>query len=147
MHETLRKFGYPETLVSNFVYWCVVLRPQQVTLGSLVLIAKSDATSFAALPPEAYAELAAVTPAIENGLRSFRHFDRVNYIMLMMVDPQVHFHVLPRYSQPQEYDETVFTDVNWPGPPDLKATVGLEPATRSRLLDDMRGAFARALHH
>ena len=50
-----RKFGHPDSLLRDFDHWVVLLRPGQVTLGSLVLAAKSDAMAFGALPPEAHA--------------------------------------------------------------------------------------------
>src|SRR5918998_2367615 len=58
LNPTIRKFGYPGTLVRELEHWVVLLRPAQVTLGSLVLAAKSDATAFGALPAGAFAELA-----------------------------------------------------------------------------------------
>ncbi len=60
MNETIRKFGYPATLIREYAHWIVLLRPAQPTLGSLVLAAKSDATAFAALEPLAFAELGEV---------------------------------------------------------------------------------------
>lgn len=60
MNATLHKFGYPGTLLHEYRHWCVLLRPAQVTLGALVLAAKSEATSFAALPPEAQIRTAAI---------------------------------------------------------------------------------------
>ena len=43
MNPTIEKFGYPGTLLCEFDHWVVLLRPAQVTLGSLVLAAKGDA--------------------------------------------------------------------------------------------------------
>ena len=43
----------------------------------------------------------------------------VFYLMLMMVDPHVHFHVLPRYREPRMFAGTVFEDFDWPAPPDV----------------------------
>src|SRR3954451_17615170 len=100
MNPTIEKFGYPASLIHELEHWLVLLRPAQVTLGALVLAAKSDATAYADLPREAFAELADVIPAIERALKSFTAYERINYLMLMMVDPNVHFHVLPRYSEP-----------------------------------------------
>ena len=37
--------------------------------------------------------------------------------MLMMVDPDVHFHVLPRYAQSRSFAGLEFRDHGWPGPP------------------------------
>ena len=51
MNPTIDKFGYPATLVREYQHWLVLVRPAQVTLGSLVLAAKSDATAYRDLPP------------------------------------------------------------------------------------------------
>jgi diadenosine tetraphosphate (Ap4A) HIT family hydrolase len=125
-NETMLKFGFPETLVRDYRFWVVLVRPAQVTLGSLVLCAKSDATSFGTLEPDAFAELAKIVPAIERALKRLCDYERINYLMLMMVDPNVHFHVIPRYSQPHVFDNSAFPDTGWPGPPDLKAAMTLD---------------------
>ena len=46
MNETARKFGYPDSVVHEFDHWLVQLRPAQVTIGSLVLVCKDDASRF-----------------------------------------------------------------------------------------------------
>ena len=38
----------------------------------------------------------------------------------MMVDPDVHFHVIPRYAQVQSFEGQEFHDYGWSGPPDFK---------------------------
>ena len=48
-HETLRRFGHPASEVTRYEHWSVLVRPEQVTTGSLVLCALSDATRFGAL--------------------------------------------------------------------------------------------------
>jgi diadenosine tetraphosphate (Ap4A) HIT family hydrolase len=141
MNATLEKFGYPGMLVADYRHWCVLLRPAQVTLGALILGAKSNSTSFAELPPAAYEELAAVTRAVESGLRGFRPFDRINYLMLMMVDPHVHFHVIPRYAAAQKLGSQSFPDPGWPGPPDLKSAPVPDEETRKIILRSLREAW------
>ena len=37
----------------------------------------------------------------------------------MMVDPHVHFHVIPRYATSVVFDNINFADSGWPGLPDL----------------------------
>lgn len=118
-HETLKKFGYPATLIQEYEHWVVVLRPKQATLGALVLIAKSDVVAFSGLPAAAFGELERVTQDIESTLQGRFGYDKINYLMLMMVDPQVHFHVLPRYAAVQTYNGGEFADTGWPGPPTL----------------------------
>jgi len=126
MNPTIEKFGYPATLIKEFDHWVVLLRPAQVTLGSLVLAAKGDATAYSALPRQAFAEQAEVVAAIESALTDFTGYERINYLMLMMVDPNVHFHVLPRYSGPRNWGGLDFADAGWPGPPRLDAAVNLD---------------------
>ena len=90
MNETLRKFGWPATLVTEFDHWVVLARPAQPTLGSLVLAVKSEVTAFGDLPAAAHAELAKATAAIERALGKAVSYSKLNYLMLMMVDPHVH---------------------------------------------------------
>jgi diadenosine tetraphosphate (Ap4A) HIT family hydrolase len=125
MNPTIEKFGYPATLLREFDHWLVLLRPAQVTLGSLVLAAKSDATAYHQLPRVAFAEQADVVAAIETALTEFCAYERINYLMLMMVDPNVHFHVIPRYSEPRDWRGKQFADAGWPGAPELGSAVKL----------------------
>ena len=137
INATIEKFGYPATLVREYEHWLVLLRPAQVTFGSLVLAAKSDATAYGALTEQAFAEQAAVVAAIEGGLAAICHYERINYLMLMMVDPHVHFHVLPRYSGSRSWGGLEFADQGWPGPPDLKSAVMLSPQQINALRDEL----------
>lgn len=142
MNETIVKFGWPDTLVREYAHWLILLRPAQPTLGSLVLAARSDATAFGDLPPEAHAELATVTKAIETALKEAVDYSRINYLMLMMVDPNVHFHVLPRYEGTRSVKGLKIPDAGWPGQPDLGNAVKLDAAQRDALLDWLKPYFA-----
>jgi diadenosine tetraphosphate (Ap4A) HIT family hydrolase len=126
MNPTIEKFGYPATLIKEYEHWIVLLRPAQVTLGSLVLAAKSDVTAFGALPREAFLEQAKAVGAIESALTAFTDYERINYLMLMMVDPNVHFHVIPRYSGSRAWNGIEFPDGGWPGPPRLDGAIKLD---------------------
>ncbi|KKC25339.1 hydrolase [Sphingomonas sp. SRS2] len=125
-NATIEKFGYPATLIRDYHHWVVLLRPAQPTLGSLVLAAKSDATAFGALPPEAHAELAIIIAEIEAALTRAVTYQKINYLMLMMVDPYVHFHVIPRYEGDREYGGVSVTDAGWAGQPALGQAVALD---------------------
>ena len=141
MNATMEKFGWPHTRVREFEHWVVLLRPAQPTLGSLVLAAKSDETAFGRLPAEAHAELNQATMAIETALASFTGYARINYLMLMMVDPHVHFHVLPRYEGTREWGGLSFADAGWPGVPQLGAAVNLDAAQRDALVAELQALF------
>lgn len=133
MNATIAKFGWPATLIAEFDHWVALLRPTQPTLGSLVLAAKSDATAFGDLPAEAHAELKTVTATIEAALTRAVGYAKINYLMLMMVDPHVHFHVIPRYEGTRSGGGLTVADAGWPGQPDLGAAVRPDGA-----LDDLR---------
>jgi diadenosine tetraphosphate (Ap4A) HIT family hydrolase len=141
MNETIRKFCWPETLVREFAHWVVLARPAQPTLGSLVLAAKSEATAFGALDPEAHAELASVTATIERALSAAVGYAKLNYLMLMMVDPHVHFHVIPRYDGARDWNGREFADAGWPKVPDLTQAIALEGAELARLVGWLKIRF------
>jgi diadenosine tetraphosphate (Ap4A) HIT family hydrolase len=142
-NATLVKFGLPATLIADYKHWLVLLRPAQVTLGSLILGAKGEWQAFSQLPPQAFAELAHVTQCIETGLRNFNAYDKINYLMLMMVDPHVHFHVIPRYAKPQRFEEMEFADSGWPGQPNLASAISLAGEAQTRLRDAIRHHWPR----
>lgn len=123
MNETIHRFGYPATLIAEYEHWVVLLRPAQPTLGSLVLAAKSEATGFGELAPEAFAELKRAVADIEAALGSATRYQKINYLMLMMVDPHVHFHVIPRYEGERSACGITVADAGWPKVPALGEAV------------------------
>ena len=139
---TLRKFGYPATTVAETAHWTLLVRPEQPTLGSLVLVCREPVTAFGAVSPAAFTELASVIARIEGALRSFVRYDRINYLMLMMVDPAVHFHVLPRYEGEREHGGLRVPDAGWPGPPALGAAVVPDGAQMRSLVADLQAHWA-----
>jgi len=128
INPTIRKFGHPETLVREYDHWMVLLRPSQVTAGSLVLAAKGEATAYGALPQDAFIEQGVVVADIEATLQRAVAYERINYLMLMMIDPHVHFHVIPRYSGSRSFAGLDIVDLGWPGPPDLASATALDAA-------------------
>jgi diadenosine tetraphosphate (Ap4A) HIT family hydrolase len=142
-HETLLKFNYPQTLLREYQYWAVLLRPKQVTVGSLVLACTEEATQLPAVSPQAFAELKAVTTDIETTLRQLFAFDKINYLCLMMVDKHVHFHVLPRYAAPRTVVGVEFKDPTWPTPPDVTKAVDLTDQQFAELLTHIRSSWPR----
>jgi diadenosine tetraphosphate (Ap4A) HIT family hydrolase len=125
INDTIKKFGYPQTLIKEYDHWVVLVRVAQPTLGSLILAAKSDCTAFGSLPADAFAELAHVTTDIERALSAQVGYEKINYLMLMMVDPHLHFHVIPRYEGSRQWDGLEFVDAGWPKTPDLASAVEL----------------------
>jgi len=143
MNETIRKFGYPTTLVEEYRHWLVLLRPAQPTLGSLVLAAKGEATAFSQLGAEAFGEMERVVRDIESALADAVRFEKINYLMLMMVDPHVHFHVIPRYEGDRSASAVTVRDAGWPKVPALGEAVELAEAQVRQLVEHLKGFWPR----
>lgn len=140
-NPTALKFGYPRTKVAETTHWLVLVRPQQPTFGSLVLVCKEDAQAFSDLTPAAFADLKIAVEGIEALLRGAVGYEKINYLMLMMVDKDVHFHVLPRYDGAREYRGNSFPDAGWPGQAQLASHVALGDDEAAALAADLAGRW------
>ena len=119
VEQTLEKFGGSENIIKEYSHWYLLLRPIQITLGSLVLICKDNVTNFHEISPQSFEEKKQVIQDLETCLSEQFQYDKINYLMLMMVDPAVHYHIIPRYSDAREFEGSSFKDYSWPGPPDV----------------------------
>ena len=138
------KFGDPANRIVQTSHWTVLLRPKQPTLGSLALVCREPVLAFGELSPAAYADLRSNVQRIEQALREVARYERINYLMLMMVDPDVHFHVIPRYEGERTFFGQTYADAGWPGPPQLDAAVTPDEAARDALIALLRQAWNRA---
>ena len=141
INPTLQRFEYPKLLVKDYQHWSVLLRRHQATLGALVLAAKADVNAWPALDAEAFTELAKVTSEIERTLKSSFHYDKINYLMLMMNDPNPHFHVLPRYGRRLTFEGMDFDDPGWPKTPDLASGAMLEDDVAGALMNHLKTSW------
>ncbi|MFV3073228.1 HIT family protein [Niveispirillum fermenti] len=143
-NATMLKFGHPASVVAETAAWSVQVRPQQPALGSLVLVCREPVTAFGQLSPDAFADLQKVVARVEQVLGRFVGYHKINYLMLMMVDPDVHFHVIPRYDGTRDYRGLSFADAGWPGPPALGQAMALDAAVLAALVTDLRALWVDA---
>jgi len=141
VNDTMRKFGYPDTLLVETDRWAVLVRPQQPTLGALVLACREPVQALGQLSPEAFAEMQSLVGRIERGLKAAVRYEKINYLCLMMVDPDVHFHVVPRYSTPRQWESIEFADAGWPAVPNLAKFPALDAAQLATLVAHLRPHF------
>lgn len=123
------KFRLDDLTLHAGRHWVASVRPAQPVPGSLVLSTTHDALSFGEVPPASGTELVELLAAAEGVAREELGAARVNVLCLMMVDPLLHFHVLPRFGAPVELAGRTWVDHGWPGTPELAA----EPATEEEL--------------
>jgi len=130
--DFIKKFRIEELQVIDLENWVLSLRPQQPTLGSMVISLKRECKYLGDLKKQETQELAEVFARTETLLKKCFNYNKINYLALMMIDEQVHFHVIPRYSRKLEFAGIEFSDKNWPGPPSLEA-----PELKSTQLIDL----------
>jgi diadenosine tetraphosphate (Ap4A) HIT family hydrolase len=119
MNATLDRFNYPSSMIRGYAHWVVLVRPGQVTLGSTIIASKSDRTSLGDLLPEQAAELPQVISDFERTVRKLATVTKFNYLALMMIDPNPHFHAIPRYAKEVLFNGTTFSDSAFPKIPDI----------------------------
>ncbi|GAB3663705.1 HIT family protein [Ramlibacter alkalitolerans] len=142
-NATELKFGDPGGRLAQTDCWTLLLRPKQPTLGSMVLVCREPVQALGDVSERAFVELRGLTHAVEAALREVVGYQRINYLVLMMVDRDVHFHILPRYEDGRSFEGVDFPDTGWPGPPALEPAVALDAQTAAALGSKLREALAR----
>ena len=117
LEEFVAKFRSDELSILRNAHWNWSVRPVHSTLGAGVLSLNRFCTSFAEITPEEGASLAAIVKELDGRLKAVFAPQKMNYMMLMMVDVHLHFHVLPRYAEPKEFGGLTWTDSGWPALP------------------------------
>lgn len=117
--EFNKKFKVNEYKIYETKYWIWSIRPHQATLGASILSLKRECPTFAELIYDEFADLNNIIKIVEPSLKISFNYDVINYLMLMMIDKQVHYHIFPRYEKPIEAFGTIWKDENWPTIPKL----------------------------
>lgn len=137
-----KKFMLDRLVIFETEFWIWSLRPQQVTLGSSVLSLKRPAETFIELSDAELIDLRVIATVMEKTLRSIFSYSKINYLMLMMQDNFVHYHIVPRYSEAVYFAESgiTFNDALFPGPPDLSIYHSLDHRTLEKIASILANA-------
>lgn len=100
-------------------YWIASLRPTQPTIGSVVLSLKRSCKSLGEITAAEGSDLPTICHQLERLLVDSLGAEKFNYLALMMVDSQVHFHVIPRYLSQVDFNRKEYIDTAWPKPIDI----------------------------
>lgn len=123
------KFQLDQYTLYETDYWIWSLRPLQGTAGAGVLSLKRECPVLSEVTKEEFSDLENMIGVIEGTLKKVVDYDVMNYLLLMMVDKQVHYHVFPRYEQAVTIKGKEYNDNNWPKPPELAG----EPLTKEEM--------------
>lgn len=144
INATMEKFGWPGTAIHVGEHWVVALRPEQPTAGSVVVICRQPVQSFGAVDAAGMTELGEIVSQTEAMLRRAVDYAKINWMMLMMVDPDVHFHVIPRYDGQRSLAGVTVGDAGWPGPPALGTVERPDPSQQAAMIAALRDAWEAA---
>jgi diadenosine tetraphosphate (Ap4A) HIT family hydrolase len=141
--EFRAKFRVDELLVAKTQAWSWSVRPAQATLGCGILSLNRYAARFSEVTATEMAELAELVASLETALEAVSGYDAINYLMLMMVDHQVHFHVIPRYDGSRRFAGVDWLDPGWPALPALAGQQhGEQPGVLALIRETLRAACA-----
>jgi len=141
LDSTLKDLSFSPHLIKNYTYWYLLLCPKQPTLGSLVLVYKGRSSHYAEISIEAINEQKTILKEIEAVLKHRFNYSQINYQTLMMEDPQVHFHIIPRYENSTTFFNQQYSDPTWPSPPNLNIGIALPEIYHKELLEILRDDF------
>lgn len=114
MTDIHEKFGTEKFEVLETDHWKLVVRHKQITLGSCVAILNRQIGEFGELSRDECADLMSVYSNFEKACRIAFGARQFNYLALMMKDPHLHFHAIPRYPDPVEFNATTWRDEAYP---------------------------------
>jgi len=141
-NTTLKALSSSPNLIKDYAHWYLLLCPKQPTLGSLVLVCKEHISHYSDISLAALNEKKSIIEEIESVLRYRFNYYNINYLMLMTYDPQVHFHIIPRYENAIKYCESEYLDITWPADPDLTNGIQLPEKHHQELLQTLKKDFA-----
>ncbi len=139
LEEFREKFRVDELRVAASSAWTWSVRPDQPTLGAGVLSLNRFAQHLSDVTAEEMADLAGLITKLERVVKETFEHNIMNYLMLMMVDHHVHYHVIPRYDGIRQFAGLEWVDKGWPALPILpdsqhKDQDGVLPAIKNALI-------------
>jgi diadenosine tetraphosphate (Ap4A) HIT family hydrolase len=119
----INKFNLNELIVYQGTFWTWSLRTPHPTLGSSILFLNKPKNSLSEISDEENVEFLKIIKIIEFTLKLEFNYSKINYFCLMMFDPFVHFHIVPRYHTQYSYNNSFYIDDNYPKLPDLNNNI------------------------
>tara|TARA_Y100000741_G_C18206497_1_gene539847 strand:+ start:498 stop:935 length:438 start_codon:yes stop_codon:yes gene_type:complete len=142
MEHILKKFKYPESLIAENNYWYILLRPDQSTYCSMILISKDAKNhSFSNLNINEQEKMFTSLKSIEKVCYEKLKCEKINFLAYMMIDPIVHFHIFPRYKDLRVFENINYYDPGFPGVVDLNHINSINQKHYQLLVLYLRGLF------
>jgi diadenosine tetraphosphate (Ap4A) HIT family hydrolase len=134
----------PVWKIAESPQWAVMLNKEQDLIGRIYLLLKREETDVTAITPQELVELWSVVRQVKRVLGDTFAPDHYNYAFLMNIDPQVHFHVIPRYKDKREFAGGTFVDASFGKHYSTGPAKTLDDAFYNELIALLRQKFANA---
>jgi diadenosine tetraphosphate (Ap4A) HIT family hydrolase len=131
---TIGRYVTEKNLIKKYDNWVLALRPNQITCYSMMLFADSDSEKISDLNSNTLKDLGVIFADVERCIRLISAPLKFNYYSLMLTDPNVHFHIFPRFSDPE-------LDEYWPKMIDLQREVPLDELEMAGRLKKLKDIF------
>ena len=117
LNEFRMKFQVDDLKIVETPSWTWSLRPAQPTLGAGIISLNRYALRLSEVTPSEMGELSELIKTVESTIKNTFNHNIMNYLMLMMVDHHVHYHVIPRYEGVRQFGGLDWVDNGWPALP------------------------------
>jgi diadenosine tetraphosphate (Ap4A) HIT family hydrolase len=136
--EFIDKFRLNDYLLKAIGSWLISVRPQQPTIGCLVLSLNRSCDKLGNIDEQEGIDLVHAFTEVERILYASFMPNKINYLSLMMIDEQVHFHVIPRYKESVYVLGTEYQDRSWPLYPSLEP-LKMNESTMEEIIKILKG--------
>ena len=131
---TIERYVTEKNLIKKYDNWLLALRPNQITCYSMMLFAVSNAEKFSDLDSSTLKEVGVIFADVERCVSLISTPLKFNYYSLMLADPNVHFHIFPRFNSPE-------LDEYWPKIVDLQSEVAIDESEMASRVQKLKSVF------
>ncbi|MFH1584506.1 MAG: HIT family protein [Patescibacteria group bacterium] len=104
---------WSEWQIGEFQYWKAALNPDQRYLGRFLLMLKRHTEDLLDTTPQEREEFFDILERMKSALKQLFFPDKFNYFSFGNEIPHLHFHIIPRYAGPREFQGVIFQDQRW----------------------------------
>lgn len=110
---------YKDGFVKEYNSWILEVSFRQHTLGCFIIFAKRSVERISELENDEIIELKTVMSELEATLSKIEDFkpDRFNYLQMGNALHHLHFHAIPRYASPRNFNGKTWIDETFGHPP------------------------------
>jgi len=136
----IEKYNLSDNVIFETTHWSWILNNNQSTIGSSFLVLKRDCTSFNETLIDEMNDFKFISSLIEKVFAKAFNIKKVQFLKLMMIDQQLHYHIVPRHEEPINIFNFEWKDNDWPGLPNLE-TLNYDSTITNKILEYLKASI------